>query len=58
MFDSFPPPPPEPVIGSVRYATAEVFLNKGVRINGDVGTVLSASLTTLNSKTIVDERGW
>ena len=42
----------------LRYATAEVFLNKGVRINGDVGTVLSSQLITPTSKTTTDERGW
>ena len=45
-------------MASVRYATAEVILNKGVRINGEVGTVLSSQLITPTSKTTTDERGW
>ena len=48
----------EPSIPNVRYATAEIFFNKGVRINGDIGTVLSAQLFTPNSRTVTDERGW
>ncbi len=48
----------DPDIPRLRYATAEVFLNKGVRINGDVGTVLSNQLITPTSKTSTDERGW
>ena len=43
---------------SLRYATAEVYLNKGVRIHGEVGTVLSTQLTTPTSKTSTDEKGW
>ena len=45
-------------MAGVRYATAEVFLGKGIRISGDVGTVLSSQLTTPTSKTSTDEKGW
>jgi len=43
---------------SLRYATVEVFLNKGVRIFGEVGTVLSSQLTIPTSKTSTDDKGW
>ena len=49
---------PDTVDHSLRYATVEVFLNKGVRIYGEVGTVLSEQLTIPTSKKLTDEKGW
>ena len=42
----------------VKYATVELFINKGIRVNGDIGTVLTAQLTPGNAKAHVDDRGW
>ena len=48
----------ESVLPEVRYATVEVFINRGLRVNGDIGPVLTAQLSSGNTKTHVDERGW
>ena len=42
----------------IRYATVEVFVNKGLRVNGNLGSVLMAQLVTSTSKKVTDERGW
>lgn len=47
-----------PELPEVRYATVEVFVNKGVRVNGEIGPVLTAQLATPTSKTSTDDRGW
>ncbi len=49
---------PDAVVHSIRYATAEVYLNKGVRVCGEVGTVLADQLKSHSSKTLEDEKGW
>ena len=48
----------ESVLPEVHYATVEVFLNRGLRVNGDIGPVLTAQLSSGITKTHVDERGW
>ena len=48
----------ESILPEVRYATVEVFLNRGLRVNGDIGPVLTAQLNSGITKTHVDERGW
>ena len=48
----------ESILPEVRYATVEVFLNRGLRVNGDIGSVLTAQLSSGTTKTHVDERGW
>ncbi|XP_064396957.1 src kinase-associated phosphoprotein 2-A-like [Halichondria panicea] len=47
-----------PQIPDVRYATVDVFVNRGIRVNGEIGTVLQSQLTTPTSKAITDDRGW
>ena len=47
-----------PQMPDVRYTTVEVFVNRGIRINGEISTVLQAQLTPPNCKTVSDERGW
>jgi hypothetical protein len=42
----------------VHYATVEVFPTRGIRITGEVSSVLIAQLTTTTAKTTKDERGW
>ena len=46
------------VLPEVRYVTVEVFLNRGLRVNGDIGLVLTAQPSSGTTKTHVDERGW
>ena len=54
--------PADAQIPSVRYVTVEVFLNKGIRVSGDVGPVLTAQLNPNAGhgtvKTHSDEKGW
>ena len=42
----------------VHYATVEVFPTRGMRVTGEVSSVLVAQLTTTTAKTHKDERGW
>jgi hypothetical protein len=36
----------------------ELFVNKGLRVNGNLGSVLLAQLVTSTSKKSTDDRGW
>ena len=50
----------ESQLPDVKYATIEVFLNRGLRVNGDIGPALAAQLssTSGNTKNHSDEKGW
>ena len=45
-------------VPEVHYATVEVFPTKGMRVTGQVGSVLMAQLTPSTAKTHKDDRGW
>ena len=42
----------------VKYATVEVFLHRGIRVNGDISTELKGHLLNVTTKTHVNEKGW
>ena len=46
-----------PHVPEIRYATVDVFVNKGIRVNGDIGTVLGTQLCSPSSKKVSDDRG-
>lgn len=48
----------EAAVPEVHYATVEVFASRGMRVTGEVGSVLIAQLTTTTAKTHKDDRGW
>ena len=52
------PPCADAMVPEVHYATVEVFPNRGMRVTGEVSSVLLAQLTTRTSKTLKDDRGW
>ena len=45
-------------VPEVHYSTVEVFTNRGMRVTGQVGSVLIAQLTATTAKTHKDDRGW
>lgn len=48
----------DPKAPEVHYATVEVFPGRGMRVSGEVSSVLIAQLTTSTAKTFSDDRGW
>lgn len=42
----------------VHYATVDMYPSKGMRVTGQVGSVLLAQLTATAAKTNKDDRGW
>ena len=48
----------EAAVPEVHYATVEMFANRAMRVTGQVGSVLTAQLTSTTAKTHKDDRGW
>ena len=51
-------PCPECSAASLRYITAEIYLNKGVRVSGEVGGALSSKLKLIALSKTADDNGW
>ena len=46
------------MVPEVHYATVDMFPSRGMKVTGQVGSVLLAQLTTSSAKIHKDDRGW
>ena len=42
----------------VKYSTVECFLDRGIRLAGEVGSILKGQLTTKATQKVEEPRGW